>query len=198
MGYSIKKRINAVLLYVNGIKLLVFIVYLLCLNSSPEYGVEVKMCCQFICNTIDQSDFCDGCYIIEGDFNFDLTRSTTDMRSSHMGRLYFQLMLSRVSSNYAGPFSFTYANESNNHYAWLDDICIGNSSKGVIKVTNVIVLLDEEENFSDHYPVKCEVSITGARVSNEKVNRNERYSYVRSQEAKINIMLIQVLGCKDG
>ena len=55
---------------------------------------------------------------------------------------------------------------------------------GVIKVTNVIVL-DDEENFSDHYPVKCEVSITGARVSNEKVICNERYSHVWSQEAKM-------------
>ena len=29
---------------------------------------------------------------------------------------------------------------------WLDDICIGNSSNGVIKVTNV-TMLNEEENF---------------------------------------------------
>ena len=46
-------------------------------------------------------------------------------------------------------------------------------------------MLDEELNFSDHYPVKCEVYITGARVSDEKVNGNERYSYVWSQEAKM-------------
>ena len=78
------------------------------------------------------------------------------MRSSYMGRLYSHLMLIRVSSNYDGPFSFTYVNESNNYYAWLDDICIGNSSNGVIKVTIVIVLY-EEENFSDHDPVKCEL-----------------------------------------
>ena len=64
-------------------------------------------------------------------------------------------MLSYIPSNYDSPFSFTYVNESNNHYAWLDYICDGKSSKGVIKVANVIVL-DEEENFSDHYPVKCE------------------------------------------
>ena len=35
------------------------------------------------------------------------------------------------------------------------------------------------------YPVKCGVSITGAKVSNEKVNCNERSSYVLSQEAKM-------------
>ena len=77
------KRVNTVLLVANGVKLLVFNVYLSCLDSSPEYDVEVEKCCQFIYNTIDQSDLCDGCYIIGGDFNFDLTRLTSDMRSSH-------------------------------------------------------------------------------------------------------------------
>ena len=79
---------NAVLLDVYGVKLLVFNVYLNCLDSSPEYDTEVEMSCQFIYNTIDQSDLCDGRYIIGGYLNFDLTRLTTDMRSSHMGRLY--------------------------------------------------------------------------------------------------------------
>ena len=98
LGCSMNKRVSAVLLNINGVKLLVFNVYLPCLHSLPEYGTEVEMCCQFIYKTINQSDLCDGCYIIGGEFNFDFTRLTTDIRSSHMGRLYSHLMLSRVSS----------------------------------------------------------------------------------------------------
>ena len=45
LGYSINKRVNTVLLDVNGVKLLVFHEYLPCLDSSLEYDEEVEMCC---------------------------------------------------------------------------------------------------------------------------------------------------------
>jgi exonuclease III len=167
---SINNRVNALLLDVLGKKIIIFNVYLPCFSNSVDYDVDVEICCHFIYNVIRSLNVQYDGIIIAGDFNCNIGRKVESMENSHFCRLLRDLEMRSVIKSYNGFMKYTFISEANDSFSMLDDIWINCGYNNIFGVQHIDIL-DDEDNFSDHCPVACTLSIKSVINNyNHKVN----------------------------